>query len=253
MNGGLKQNYEYRAYAREQLKGKWGVTVLVILITWILTQAFASSGANQFQFVNGQFIPKDTSGVNSFASIISLIISGPLNLGVTLYFLKLARTRNGLIEDIFSGFKKFGSAFLLNLLIVIFTVLWAAIGVVPGVILMLIMRSLEGVVLGSILIGIVGGISAIIASLRYSMAYYIMNDNPEMSALEAIRASKEMMKGNKGKLFMLTLSFAGWFILGFIALFIGLLWVGAYYNTAKVNFYEDLKRLNGVNAYTDSL
>jgi uncharacterized membrane protein len=245
---GFKSNGEYRAEARYQLSGKWIMAVLVIFISWIFTQAFASRGVD-YSWVNGEMVRQRASGVNIFASLLSLILAGPLNLGVASYFLKLMRGKNPQLEDIFSGFKRFANAFLVNLLILIFTVLWAAIAVVPGVIIGIFSREPLVILLLIIIVSIAATVLVIIAYLRYSMSYYILNDNPEMSALEAIRASKEMMRGSKGKLFMLILSFIGWFIVGLIALVIGLLWVGAYFNTAKVNFYEDLKK----NAISDRI
>jgi uncharacterized membrane protein len=211
--GGLQLNSEYKSQAKNQLRGRWIMAVLVILITWILTQAFASRGVN-YTWINGQMVRQHTSGANGFASIISFLIAGPLNLGVALYFSKLMRGQNSQLEDIFSGFKNFGNAFLLNLLKIIFVFLWSLLLIIPG----------------------------IIAAISYSMSYYIMNDNPGISSTDALRASKELMRGNKGKYFVFVLSFIGWFILGALALGIGLLWVGAYFNTAKVNFYQDLKR-----------
>ena len=211
--GTLKPNSAYKAEARYQLNGRWLMAVLVILITWILTQAFASRGVS-YTWINGQMVRQHVSGANGLASIISLIIAGPLNLGVALYFLKLARVQNSQLEDIFSGFKSFGNAFLLNLIKIIFVFLWSLLLIIPG----------------------------IIAAISYSMSYYIMNDNPGMSSTDAIKASKELMRGNKGKFFVFVVSFIGWFILGALAFGIGLLWVGAYYNTAKANFYQDLIR-----------
>jgi uncharacterized membrane protein len=209
----LKPNWEYKTQARYQLSGRWIMAVLVVLIWWILTQAFASRGVN-YTWVNGELIRQQASGTNRFSSLLSFIISGPLNLGVAFYFLKYARGQNSQIEDIFSGFRNFGNAFLLNLLTFIFVALWSLLFIIPG----------------------------IIAAISYSMSYYIMHDNPGMSSTEALRASKELMRGNKGKYFMFVLSFAGWFILGLATFGIGLLWVGAYYQTAKANFYQDLKR-----------
>lgn len=222
--GGLRENYEYRAEARRQLKGKWGMSVLVILISWLIIRAFSSNGFLSYSYVNGHFV-REYSNVNSFASIISLILSGPIAYGVATYFIKVVRNGEPLLEDMFGGFKYFINTFLVNLVTGILTLLWTLLFIIPG----------------------------IVAALRYSMAYYIMNDNPGITCMEAINLSKEMMRGHKGKLFMLTLSFIGWALLSILTLGIGLLWVGAYYNTAKINFYEDLKRINGSNNYTETV
>ena len=50
-----------------------------------------------------------------------------------------------------------------------------------------------------------------------------------------------MMDGEKMNLFVLWLSFLGWFILGIVTLGIGFIWITPYYNAAKTAFYEDLK------------
>lgn len=210
----LKANSEYRLEARRQLAGKWMMAVLIILITWILTQAFASRGAVGYSYENGEMVRHAASGINRLGSLLNFIIGGPISFGVATYFLKLTRESNPIIEDLFGGFKYFVNTFLLQLITWILIALWSVLLIIPG----------------------------IIAALRYSMAYYIMNDNPGMGAMEAINQSKEMMRGNKGKLFMLILSFAGWFLLSLLTLGIGLLWLGAYYNTSIANFYEDLRR-----------
>lgn len=84
-------------------------------------------------------------------------------------------------------------------------------------------------------------IPGIIAAYRYSMAFYILNDNPKMGAMDALRESKKMMVGYKGKLFFLSLSFIGWTILSVLTLGIGFLWLIPYMNTTTANFYQNLK------------
>lgn len=223
--GGLRENYEYKAEARRQLKGKWGMSVLVILISWLIIRALTSNGFLSYSYVNGQMIRQNTSGFGGFASLVSLILSGPIAYGVSTYFMKVVRNGGPQLEDMFGGFKYFINTFLVNLVTGILTILWTLLFIIPG----------------------------IVAALRYSMVYYIMNDNPGITCMEAINQSKEMMRGHKGKLFMLTLSFIGWALLSILTLGIGLLWVGAYYSTARVNFYEDLKRINGSSNYTETV
>lgn len=206
----------FKDKARQQLAGKWLPAALVCFISWLLTSAFTSgSGASasyRYMWQLGRFV-KVSSGFKDAASLISLLISGPINFGVAFFFLKIVRGGNALIEDMFVGFKHFINTFVLNLLYIIFVLLWMLLLIVPG----------------------------IIAVLKYSMAYYIMNDNPEISGLDALRESKEMMDGHKMDLFVLSLSFIGWFILGLITFGIGLLWVVPYYTAAKINFYESIR------------
>jgi uncharacterized membrane protein len=145
--------------------------------------------------------------------VLNFIISGPLALGLTSCFLNLIRNKPFKIETLFDGFSNFKTAFLTHLLRFIFITLWSLLLVIPG----------------------------IIAIYRYSMAFYILRDNPKTKPLEAINHSKEMMKGHKSDLFFLQLSFIGWIILGLIPLGLGMLWVLPYMKTATTNFYQELK------------
>ena len=83
-------------------------------------------------------------------------------------------------------------------------------------------------------------IPGIIFACSFSMAFYVINDHPEMTAMEALRESSRLMKGYKMKYFMLTLSFIGWMILGSLCFGIGTLWASAYMSTANAVFYEEL-------------
>lgn len=185
-------NNEMRAMAREQLKGKWGNPVIVALI-YMVIMIFVS------------FVPY-------IGKLMSFIISGPFILGLSTYYLNFKRGNNPKPENIFSGFNNFGSAFILNIVIGLFVLLWTLLLIVPG----------------------------IIASLRYSMSYYILSDNPDIGAMNAINRSKELMKQNKKKLFYLWLSFLGWGLCCILTLGIGFLWLIPYMSLSMINFYEDI-------------
>jgi uncharacterized membrane protein len=142
-----------------------------------------------------------------------IIIGGPITLGICGYFIRKARNESVKFENLFDGFDLFGSSFLLCLLQTIFITLWTCLFVVPG----------------------------IIKTLSYSMAFYILRDNPTMGASDAITASRKMMNGYKGKLFGLYLSFIGWALLCVLTCGIGYLWLIPYIEQATANFYEDIK------------
>jgi uncharacterized membrane protein len=74
------------------------------------------------------------------------------------------------------------------------------------------------------------------------MAFFILCDNPDIGAVEAITRSRKMMVGYKGKLFGLYLSFIGWALLCCLSFGIGFLWLGPYINLSVTNFYENLKQ-----------
>jgi uncharacterized membrane protein len=233
----IKDNRELRRAARQQLKGNWGLAVLLVLVYMIVTGAVSYIGGDRFAFIG---------------SIIGLILSGPFELGLVICFLTIVRTQKVRFESLFDGFKKFGDAFLVQLLRTIFVLLWGIPAFILGGIASFIfmnsyfMMESPGVMFWIlVLLSVAAFALPIIASYKYALAFYILNDNPGIGSMGALRASKEMMQGYKAKLFLLHLSFIGWVILGIIALLIGLLWVTAYMSTAQANFYENLKQASG--------
>jgi uncharacterized membrane protein len=186
----MKENHELKALARSQLKGSWLAAVGMLLVYSIII------------------------GASSFVVVGPLILGGPLVLGFYGYYLKKTRGETVKLENLFDGFKHFGTSLLLFLLVMIFLTLWICLFIVPG----------------------------IVKSFSYSMAFFILKDNPEISAREAITRSRKMMVGYKGKLFGLYLSFIGWALLCCLSLGIGFLWLCPYMSLSLANFYEDLKQ-----------
>ena len=81
----------------------------------------------------------------------------------------------------------------------------------------------------------------IIKAFSYSMAFYVLAENKGMSALEAIRKSKELMDGHKMDLFVLGLSFIGWSLVVAFTFGLAAIWVVPYMETTAANFYNSIK------------
>jgi uncharacterized membrane protein len=230
----IQPNRELRACARRQLKGVWLSMVLAFLVFTLICTGpyFISSSVDAFlnsfdlfyDILNGSnwniydyYDDYDGYGTPSpITWILQLAIyltSGAFALGFAGYFLRRVRDEEFALKNIFDGFKRFWSALFLFFLQFLFIFLWSLLLIVPG----------------------------IIKSISYSMSYYILSDNPEMSAPDALKKSQIMMKGYKGKYFMLCLSFFGWSLLALLTLGIGYLWLYPYISLSIANFYENLK------------
>ena len=83
-------------------------------------------------------------------------------------------------------------------------------------------------------------IPGVIASYSYAMTDYILTENPELTAKEAIEKSKDMMEGNRWRLFCLEISFFGWVILSLLTLGIGSLWLTPYKEASMAAFYREV-------------
>lgn len=123
---------------------------------------------------------------------------------------------------LFAPFKQYARTVGAVLLVFVYTLLWTLLLVIPG----------------------------IIKAYSYSMTFYILHENPEMTAGDAITASQKMMDGHKMDLFLLSLSFIGWAILASITFGIGYLWLIPYIYTAYAAFYETLKKETSVTPAT---
>jgi len=118
-------------------------------------------------------------------ALLGLVIS-IVTVGSQWYWLRLSRgDMKRAMPTMFESFKFFSKVLFLIIVRGVFTLLWSLLFIVPG----------------------------IVAYYRYSMAAYIMFDEPELSVMECIRKSKEIMRGNKLDLFTLELSFIGWILL----------------------------------------
>jgi len=144
--------------------------------------------------------------------IVSLLISGPVALSFSMIFLNVTKGGKPKIGDLFEGFKYFGKSLALLLLIGIFTFLWSLLLIVPG----------------------------IIKAFSYSQSFYILANNPNMTAREALKESMKIMNGHKWEYFVLELSFILWILLVMVTFGIALIYVYPYMEATLANYYRAL-------------
>lgn len=224
---------DFRRIARESLNNNWLIAVLTSFVAGLLgasTTGGSSGGSSSNNSANtgnirywlqntetGRFILAWLVGIITVLviwAIVVFIIGGAATLGHAKFNLNLVDRREARFEDLFSQFSRIGAGFCMQFLRGLFVALWSLLLIIPG----------------------------IIASYRYSMTPYIMVEHPEYGALDAIGYSKEMMVGNKWRLFCLHLSFIGWGILCLFTLGIGFLWLNPYIEAANAAFYRDVSQ-----------
>lgn len=97
-------------------------------------------------------------------------------------------------------------------------------------------------------------IPGIVKSYAYSMVPYILADNPNIGYKRALELSKQMTDGEKWDMWVLDLSFMGWYLLGVLALGIGVFFVLPYDNTTHGELYLALRQKaieNGICDYRE--
>jgi uncharacterized membrane protein len=130
---------------------------------------------------------------------------------LNIAFLRLLRKNPQELGYLFQEFNS--RVYVTTLLTMVYTLLWTLLLIIPG----------------------------IIKAYSYSMTYYVLEDNPELSGDKAIEESMRIMSGHKWALFWLHLTFIGWALLCILTLGIGFFWLVPYMNTAQAAFYEDIK------------
>jgi len=199
----MKTSSEYRDAGSKALTGKWSDYIILTLIYCIIISIVSACG--NFFPNNGVLL-----AISSFSGILLL----PMQWSYEVTF--LCRNRNNekpKVQDLFEGYKdciRVGGTYLL---LAVYVLLWAILLIIPG----------------------------IMKYYSYSMTSYVLRDNPDLSFDSAIERSMAMMKGKKMKLFLLDLSFIGWFVICLFTLGLGFLILGPYMYMTHSQFYEDLK------------
>ncbi len=190
----MRVSADYRAIARESLQGKWLSAAVVRFVAVLLGASIAleSSGSVDIEIPstlreNAEVLPLLYALIAALVvlALVQFIIGGAVTLGYARYNLSLVDGRETGMKTIFSCFDRLWSGFCLQLLRRVFIALWSLLFVIPG----------------------------IVKTYAYAMAPYILLEHPELTDSDAISLSKEIMEGNKSRLFWLNLSFFGWELL----------------------------------------
>lgn len=211
---------DIRQRARENLSPNWGLSIGVAAVACLLGGLMVgTSFIPEIRYSwSGNFSGREIfdglriSYGQSALGFVSFILGGVLQLGYAQFLLKQHDGRNPEFNDLFSQFDRFGAGFAQAFLRGLYTFLWMLLLIVPG----------------------------IIASLSYAMTPFLMAENPELTASEAISRSKALMDGHKMDLFILRLTFIGWDILCILTMNLGYIALNPYKNAAEAVFYRQI-------------
>ena len=246
---------QIKAKARESLTGKWGKAALFTLTYSIIVFVI--------NFICGL--------VPIIGNIALLAISTPISYGFIVSFIKLKRGEEVEYTDFLTnGFSSFGKVWGVIGNIILKMILPICLVVISIILLIFCGVAFSGAIVTNlsvsqtafidastrlstwvIVLAIVGFILyiasiiyVIVKSFLYSLSFYILNDNPELSGKEIVNESERLMKGHRWNLVWLSITFIGWAILASIPFGIGMLWLIPYVAVATICFYEELAGKN---------
>lgn len=212
---------ELKSLAWSSLKGNYWKAFLIGLVLSLASGSGSSGSSGRAGDSAYEYISNNSDMLIILFAIIILSIAYRILLGYSLevgsrkYFLQLSQYKNtdGCYSFAFDS-ANYKGIIATMLLRGIYGFLWSLLLIIPG----------------------------IIKAYSYRMVPYIIADNPNIGADEAITLSRKMMDGNKLDSFVLDLSFLGWVILGFLALGVGVFFVNPYIFATEAQLYIVLRR-----------
>lgn len=226
---------DLRRIARDNLRDNWWLSIGVALLASMLGGLLVGSLTTPDIEINieNQTISSISDAVDilsdalgamlglvSTLSLVQFILGGVIQLGYARFLLNQHDRSAFQVSDLFSQFDRFGAGFCQAFLRGLYVFLWSLLFIIPG----------------------------IIAGYSYAMTPFIMAEHPFLSAREAIAESKKMMKGHKGELFWLDLTFIGWDLLCGLTFNLGHIALNPYKNAAYAAFYRNLTSLHPYNS-----
>lgn len=219
-----------RQRARENLRGMWPLAICVALVAALLGGVNADHVylpqlrwntevlKDEYRNLENLFRITFDSGFSigfrrGILGFSAFLLGGTVQLGYARFLLKQHDGANPQFGDLFSQFDNFGTGFAQAFLRSLYTFLWGLLLFIPG----------------------------IVKSLSYAMTPYILAENPNLTASQAIDRSKEMMDGHKMDLFILFLTFFGWDLLAALTMNIGYIFLNSYKCAAEAAFYRQLQ------------
>ncbi|EGO8565007.1 DUF975 family protein [Enterococcus faecalis] len=249
----LVTNSQHRANARRALDGQWGIMAWLTFLGVVLQSFLTSIVQNLFSGENQVF-------QSSLAAVL-LQIFVLFALSYALYYaaLKVLRgekVRVNILMSVFQG-KYYGPLFVVNLLqkvlerviglLFLLPILFGAgttlyfklmfNTVTPEEIQTFFLNDFSFFLafgVASILIFLIG----LFVSGVFQFAVWLRFDNPELPIMMALKQALYLMKNRFWQYLCLQFSFIGWYIVGFLAIGIGLLWVIPYNYVALASFYQ---------------
>lgn len=240
-----------KLWARSSLLGKYGTAVGALMIVYGIAMGLMIA-MEVFIFAGGIFslgsydvrMPGYLVAVILIISVIIMFLEMMMAPGIVKLYLNISKGEKGQVSDVFFAFKNH---------------MWKFVGIVLGICLISIVLMLPNLIL-SFSMSYTGDYSQMLFSstfsaiymlilmvffvyigLNYGQFFVILAENPEKGILEALLESRELMKGNRGRYFLLQLSFLGWILLMYCTFYIGMLWILPYMGCTYVQFYLDLK------------
>lgn len=156
----------------------------------------------------------DIGPIGLFLHLLLSLFGTVLSFGYSRWALSASRGENTSMSDLIYGFSRVGKVLGLSVLLLLLEVLlgiFFSMAALLSTFLFLWIPFLSSV--AAFFLSLAATLAPKLIMLRYTMSVYCLLDDPELSAFQSMRHSRQLMRGRIGDLLLLYLSFIGWFLL----------------------------------------
>lgn len=241
MNVQYMTSSDLKTRAKDLLDGRYGPAVLIVFIGYMVTMTISTFSGS---FINGlhlylQFNTLVTQIIMILLSAVIALFTNIFSVGYALFFLNMACQRRCDVNQLFYGFKwQFNKCLTLSG----FFALISLVCTLPYQLCSAMFMQTQNMnwLMATLLAASAALISYTILSLIFSQCYYLLLDFPDYTVQQLLHSSRQIMRGHKGRLFYLQMSFIPLFLLAVLTCGIGMLWLGPYMRTTYACFFLDL-------------
>lgn len=227
---------ELKRIARENLNEHYSIPMGALLLAGLIPMA----AELPFSMLQKDGQPIAVTIMFYAADLLILLLSAILSAGIARLHLSMARKQQYNINTVFYGFQNHPDRYLAASILALLAELAGALPMIAGAVLLYASDNHSIAVILCIPLAMISLILVIMIQLWYALVLYLLLDHSEMSAAEAFKLSHSLMRGHKGQLFYLYLSFIGMMLVGILSLGIGMLWVLPYQSQTTALFYLDV-------------
>ena len=227
---------ELKRIARGNLQGHF----LTLMRVFIFCQLIISMLEMPFSMMTNE-IPFSTSNIIYYiATILIGIASVVLTAGQYRLQLRLARTGEMHLSEVLIPVKKHANQFILTEMILFGISLVMMLPMFGGIYLIYTDGSMRNYIL-ALVASIISMVLALYISLTFDLVYFVMIDNENLSMMQALRYTKDMVHTHRKRYLYMQLSFLGMILLVGLSFGIAILWVQPYMVQTTTLFYLDVK------------
>lgn len=226
---------ELKRIARDNLTFQYGIPMLAMVASYAISVVLSSPFTSAFQSNPNS----SQKGIYFLATFIITLIQTILGFGLCKIHLGLARQEKIHTIDLFYFFRNHPDRYIIYGLLMFAITFFC---MVPFVILSIFYILSSGSIPFTVLYiaaSLFCVLLFIFVLMTVSLTQYLLIDHTDWTVRKAFRESGKLMRGNKGRLFHLYVSFLGWSILGLITFNIGFLWIVPYFSQTICIFYLD--------------